>query len=89
MTITVYSKKCKVLHLGLNNKNCEYSIEETEIKQTLNETVLKRDVGVLISKDLKTLKQCNKAAKEAMRTLRTIKRTFKNLNDKSFNALYC
>ena len=55
----------------------------------LEETVLEKDLGVLVSYDLKVEQQCDKAAKKAMRVLGMIKRSFKKLDEESLRTLYC
>ena len=78
-------KKCKVLHLGHNNPKFKYTMDE----QVLEETFMEKDLGVLISNDLKCGEQCNKSAKKAMRVLGMIKRSFKHLDEESLKLLYC
>jgi len=53
-------EKCKVLHIGYNNKCSNYFIDHTEIQSTDEETGL----GV-VHKTLKAGNQCNKVVKEA------------------------
>jgi len=83
------SNKCKVLHLGYNNKKYEYTMEETGVLQVLKESFLEKDLGVMISSNFKFTEQCNKSAKKAMRILGMIKRNFKNLDCQSLRMLYC
>ena len=53
-------------------------MEDVEgVKHDLEETVLEKDLGVFISRDLKVAEQCSKAVSKAMRVLGLIKRSFK------------
>ena len=82
--------KCKVLHLGSRNQKYEYTMKDQNgIRTVLSESTLEKDLGVLISKDLKVADQCNKAAKKAMRVLGMVKRSFKNLDEESLKTIYC
>ena len=84
---TPRSVKC-----SFRNKNTRhvYQLEDAEgIRHDLEETVLEKDLGVLISRDLKVAEQCSKAVKKAMRVLGLIKRSFKNLDEESLKTLYC
>ena len=84
------SSKCKVLHLGYRHPNYEYTMKDQKGSRTvLSETILEKDLGVLISKDLKVADQCNRAAKKAMRVLGMVKRSFKNLDEDSLKMIYC
>ena len=78
-------KKCKALHLGHNNPKFKCTMEE----QVLDETFMEKDLGVLISNDLKCGEQCNKSAKKAMRVLGMIKRSFKHLDEETLKLLHC
>ena len=50
--------KCKVMHIGSRNPEEEYTMLNGSLKQTNEE----KDLGVIITKDLKTTKQCLEAA---------------------------
>ena len=62
-------KKCKVLHLGHNNVHHTYSMNGEVLQSVTEET----DLGVIISNDLKPLKQCVSSVKKANMTLGMIK----------------
>ena len=47
-------KKCKLMHVGINKVNYKYTMKGN----TLQETNLEKDLGVVISNDGKTLSQC-------------------------------
>jgi hypothetical protein len=47
-------EKCKVMHFGKNNAKAEYKIKERK----LAEITEVKDLGVIISNDLKVSKQC-------------------------------
>ena len=51
-------KKCKVMHFGRNNIQQSYSINNV----TLEKSNAEKDVGILVSDDLKPSEQCLKAA---------------------------
>ena len=54
----------------------------------LKKTDLERDLGIIISKDLKATAHCDAAAKKAMVALRLLKMTFSRLTTENFKALY-
>ena len=76
--------KCKVLHLGYNNKQTEYYMNGHKLEAVTSE----RDLGVIIDHTLKFSEQCVKAVNEANRTLGMIKRTFTNRSKSIIKALY-
>ena len=82
------AKKCKVLHIGPGNPKYSYQMKEGG-GTVLEEMILEKDLGVLISNDMKVADQCNKAAKKAMRILGMVKRSFKNLDADSLKTIYC
>ena len=63
--------KCMVMHFGSQNKHHEYEMGGCKLKQT----VLERDLGVMISSTGKVSKQCLVASKKANSVLGMIKRT--------------
>lgn len=63
--------KCKVMHVGHNNPNHDYFMSGKKLITVKEE----KDLGVIITDDFKTGKQCNEAAKKANKMLGLIKRT--------------
>ena len=63
---------CKTLHIGRGNLNELYNMEGRPLEAVHEE----RDLGIMITKDLKCSKQCLDAAKAANKILGMIKRTF-------------
>ena len=68
------SYKCKVMHVGKNNPCYEYRYSMRGVK--ISKTEEDRDVGVIISKNLKPSAQCTKAAGRASGVLQQIRRNF-------------
>ena len=64
--------KCKVIHIGRNNPEAQYRIKDEILEAAEQE----KDLGVIISSDLKPSKQCAQAVATANRALGTIKRCF-------------
>ncbi|KAK3875681.1 hypothetical protein Pcinc_019464 [Petrolisthes cinctipes] len=54
-------EKCKVMHIGRNNPGYEYTLGPS----LLEETVEEKDLGVIITNDLKLSRQMSKAAASA------------------------
>jgi ribonucleases P/MRP protein subunit RPP40 len=65
-------EKCHVMHVGRGNPNHEYSMNGTRLATTKEE----RDVGFIISENLKPAAQCKKAAQTASSVLGQIHRSF-------------
>ena len=63
------SKKCIVLHLGHNNVHYVYYMDNESIQPVTEE----KDLGVIISEDLKPSKQCTEVVKKANMVLGMIK----------------
>jgi transcription termination factor NusB len=82
-------KKSKILHIGSDNLRYDYEMNSNGARIQLNETKLEKDLGVLVSYDLKVAEQCNQAAKKAMRVLGMINRSFRNLDEELLKMLYC
>ncbi|MCQ7056700.1 reverse transcriptase domain-containing protein, partial [Clostridioides difficile] len=65
-------EKCKVIHIGHNNINFPYTIDNRPLKVVSEE----KDLGVIVSSDLKFHKQCVEQCKKANRILGFIFRHF-------------
>jgi hypothetical protein len=76
-------KKCKVMHLG-NNTEQEYYMNGHKLEVTEEE----RDIGVIVSKNLKPASQCKKAARTAQTVLSQISRAFHYRDRHVFIRLY-
>ena len=63
--------KCKVMHIGRTNKNFEYYMDSKELEAVHEE----KDLGVLITSDLKASGQCIQACNKANRVLGMIHRS--------------
>jgi hypothetical protein len=77
-------KKCKVMHIGHNNIRQEYFMNGEQLGVTEEE----RDIGVLVSKNLKPNSQCSKAARTAQTVLSQISRSFHYRDRHTFVKLY-
>lgn len=77
-------KKCKVMHVGRNNPNLDYTLKG----HTLEETEQERDIGIIIHKSLKPGAQCKRAAAKARAVLGQICRNFHFRDRHVFLQLY-
>ena len=82
--MTFNSEKCKVMHVGSGNFKYSYVMNEIE----MTETEVEKDLGVLMSKDLKPSLQCCKAAKEGNKMLGMISRAFHFRSKKVISRLF-
>ena len=76
--------KCKVMHIGYNNPNSRYNLLGNDIECVQQE----KDLGVIISNDLKFSKQCINVEKKAQKLIGYIKRQFRNRNKEIVIPLY-
>jgi ribonuclease P/MRP protein subunit RPP40 len=65
-------EKCKIMHFGYNNPKNTFLLGS----QILDSVKEEKDLGVLITDDLKVSNQCVKVVKTANQVLGMIKRTF-------------
>jgi len=65
-------EKCHVVHIGRNNPRYSYTMAGTRLIESDKE----RDIGVIISENLKQAAQCEKAANKATSVLGQILRAF-------------
>ena len=64
--------KCKVMHVGRSNENHQYTMNNKVLQSATEE----KDLGVIISNDMKPSKQCMAATNKANKILGLINRTF-------------
>ena len=76
--------KCKVLHVGRNNPQAEYNMGGVSLTKTEQE----KDIGVLVTNNLKPGVQCREAALRAHRVLGQITRAFHYRDRRTYIQLY-
>jgi len=76
--------KCKVMHIGYDNMKTEYLMDGVKLEHVKEE----KDVGVIISEDLKWEKQCGSAVSKANRILGMIKQNFVDRSKETILLLY-
>ena len=72
------------MHIGHNNKQSNYNMSNQQLKTTDQQ----RDLGIIITKDLKWQKQTEKSCKTANRVLGFIARNFRYKNIELIPPLY-
>ena len=82
----------KVMHVGHGLKT-QYYLEENGAKINLESSVEEKDLGVLVTSDIKVgnqyrKAQCRKAASKAMSILGVIRRSFDRIDKDYFQILY-
>ena len=76
--------KCKVMHIGQRNEKAKYKLLGKEL-EICNE---EKDLGVMITNDLKSSKQCIEVEKKAQKILGYIKRQFTTRKKETILTLY-
>ena len=79
--------KCKVMNIG-HSFQTKYYMGESSGRKELESVQQERDLGVIITSDLKSSSQCVKSAATARRVLAMVRRTFKNLDIADFRLIY-
>ncbi len=80
--------KCKTLYLGNNNMKQPYTMTSNNGVISLEETLLERDLGILVDNELSFDEHISEAIKKANRKLAMIKRSFTYLDGKMVVQLY-
>lgn len=82
--------KCKVMHIGKKNPKHIYTMQNysNNIATPLETTTQERDLGIIISNDLKLAKQCAKAANTAYSIFGRLKRAFVSRSLHIWKILY-
>ncbi|CAM5155546.1 unnamed protein product [Natator depressus] len=78
------SEKCKVMHLGINNKNFSYKLGMHQLEVTEEE----KDLGVLVDHRMTMSHQCHIAVKKANAVLGCIRRGISNRDKDVLIPLY-
>jgi ribonucleases P/MRP protein subunit RPP40 len=78
------------MHIGKNNKQHNYTMNSYETGEPipLEKTELERDLGILLSKNLKFSEQANKAAANANLKLGLLRNTFRFRGAEMWKSLY-
>ena len=76
--------KCKVMHVGLNNKKHNYELQGENLAKVEEE----KDLGVIVKSDLKSGMQCLAASRKANTILGFIARNFQCKNPEVITRLY-
>ena len=76
--------KCKVMHILYDNMKAEYLLDGVKLEHLKEE----KDLGVIISEDLKWEKQCSSAVSKANKILGMIKRNFVDRSKETILLLY-
>jgi hypothetical protein len=77
-------KKCKVMHFGRNNPQHDYFMAGEKLQKVDDE----RDIGITVTKNVKSSAQCSKAAATARSVLGQISRSFYYRDKNTFVKLY-
>jgi hypothetical protein len=81
--------KCKVMHIGKENQQYMYTINTSQnAVMILSKSTLERDLGVMISSDLKWKHHTAYCANKANRVLGMLKRTFEHFDLDMVKILY-
>ncbi|CAM4596884.1 unnamed protein product, partial [Lepidochelys olivacea] len=78
------SEKCKVMHLGINNKNFSYKLGTHQLEVTEEE----KDLGVLVDHRMTMSRQCDMAVKKANAVLGCTRRGISSRDREVLVPLY-
>ena len=77
-------KKCTVLHVGKNNNKFDYFMNGVQLSESKQE----KDLGIIVSNDLKYSSQCKEAVRRANFNLYQISKAFHYRDKTTFLNLY-
>lgn len=81
--------KCRVMHTGRNNANHEYSLSDCDGRRTaVTPTKKERDLGIILSSNLKWRDQVCSAASKSSRMLGMLRNTFVTRDARIWCRLY-
>ena len=82
--LTFNEDKCKIMHIGKKNPQESYRLGDSRLQVTEKE----KDLGVLVTRDMKVAEQVTGAAAAANSMLGRIRKTFTCLDSHTLPALY-
>ena len=89
MQMKFHPAKCKVMHLGKNNKKETYQMKTADGNyHNLEETEVEKDLGVEVDNQLKFSHHIQSKINKANKILGCLKHTFKHLTPEIFTMLY-
>jgi len=82
--------KCKVMHFGKKNKEYQYTmeLEQGEQPHLIEKSLVERDLGLMVSSDLKWVTQVDKATKAAKAIIAQIRNSFSYFDAELVRLLY-
>ena len=82
--------KCKVMHFGQKNKEHEYTMElgQGERSHVIEKSLVERDLGVMVSSDLKWVTQVEKVTKMAKNIIAQTRNNFSYFDAELVRLLY-
>jgi len=75
------------MHIG-HSFATEYYMTKGSLSKKLESVQEERDLGIIVSSNLKSLQQCIKAAATALRVIAVVRRNFKRLDVNDFSLIY-
>ena len=81
-------QKCKVMHIGNRNSKADYKLANSQGERALAETTEEKDLGVWVTKDMKSAVAVAHAASKANQLLGLIRRCFSYLDIHLVKQLY-
>ena len=82
--------KCKVMHFGKRNKEQKYTMNlgQGEQRHGIEKSLVERDLGLMLSTDLKWVTQVEKATRVAKTIIAQIKNSFRYFDADLVRLLY-
>ena len=80
-------EKCKVMHIG-HEYRTSYAMEDGSRLKNLEPTEEEKDLGIVITRDLKSAEQCTQSAKKAQSVLGMVRGHFRILDKEDFIVIY-
>ena len=82
--------KCKVMHFGKNNMDREYKMDsgQNSPPHIIEKKLVERDLGIMISSDLKWVHQIDKAVQAAKAIISQIENSFTHFDAELVRFLY-